>query len=251
MFSFQKGDLPPEMRRRDPLRGSIMQKFQLALKLRDMPSLINDFRLAAHTAQLGKSKGQCIGEFKDRVIKLYGEFNLKLPEIRPIPTMPDIEAPSEPKLESIGTLGGNVNGFISPGDRSDETSYYTADGNLYVASDENIPCRGEATGSQEANSCMHVYFPGERVETKHENLLEGTTALSPPGSPQPPKLFSKEWWLTPEKGIAAIGGAVATTVLLGWGFLLWKKWGQWRQRKVQQGKLYKRRIHARSWTVRE
>ena len=248
MFLFLKGDLPPEMRRPDPLEGSIMQKFQLALKLTDMPSLIKDFRLAAHTAQSGKSKEQCIGEFKDRVIKLYGQFKVKLPEIRPIPTL---LAPSEPKLESIGTLGRNVNEFIPSGDRSDATSYYTANGNLYAASDENIPCLVEASGSEEANRCMHVYFPGERVETNHENLLEETTALSPLGSPQVPKLFSKEWWLTPEKGIATIGGAVATTVLLGWGVLLWKKWGQWRRRNVQQGKIYKRRLHARSWTVRE
>ena len=237
------------MRRADPIDGSIMGKLQLALKITDMPGLINDFRLAAHTAQLGKSKEQCIAEFKEQVVKLYGRYKVKLPQIRPIPTPLPIEAPSEPKLQGIGSLGSRVDENIPPGGRSGTTSYYTGDGNLAVASQENILVHAEEIGSEIKN--LQVYFPGKRVETIHERLLKGIAAFSPHGNRQAPKLLSKEWWLTPDKGIAAIGGAVATTALLGGGFWLWKKWGQWRQRKEQKWKLYKRRLHPRSWAVSE
>jgi hypothetical protein len=217
-----------------------------------MPKLIEDIRLAAHTAQLGKSKEQCIAEFKARVPVLYENFHVALPDIYSTPS-PQGSTAGEPGLASgASALEAIVTGDESSESLPDGSEYYSATESPPQPGYMQVPARIEETETRsKSNGKIQGYVPNDVVEVTRENL-EGPMVMvsSERSQTEDLKLFSKEWWLSPSQGIAVIGGAVGAAGLIGGVVWLLKKWHEGRDRNREKGrKVQKRWLHARSWEV--
>jgi hypothetical protein len=212
-------------------------------------TVVEDFRFYAHTLQLGKSQGQCIEEFKKAVPPLYAKYGVEfpqIPELEEAVAAPEVQGvlqqvqvpelavqpglPAAQPLPLITGAGVPV-GIPESGVKPDVPSPKVPEGYRRVP----ITIEDKGDGKQ------HVHLHLDKDKTLQDNV-----PVSSGSGPIPDlKPFSKQWWLDPSKGLAAIGGGLVTAFVLGGGYLLWKKLTAPKKERV---KVYKR-YHARAWDV--
>jgi hypothetical protein len=246
-----EGDLPEDKWRDDPANHKL--KMTRLVASGNVDIVIEDFRFYAHTLQLGKSREQCIEEFKKAVPPLYAKFGVEfpnIPELEVVPVavlepqgfaqpeeVPVLEVPAQAGLPAAQPPVPLITGAGVP------VGIQESD----VKPDVPLPKVQEGyrrvpiTIEDKGDGKQHVHLHLDRDKTLQENVPVSS------GSGQMPDLtpFSKGWWLDPSKGLAAIGGGLVTAFVLGGGYWLWKKLTTPKKEKV---KVYKR-YYARAWDV--
>jgi hypothetical protein len=243
--------LPEDQRRDDPTNHP--GKLSLMAAFGKIDTVVEDFRFYAHTLQLGKSRDQCIEEFKKAVPPLYAKFGVEFPyipelqEVVPVAVpevqgvaqpvqVPPVDVPGQPELHAAQPVPLITEAGIPVGPpecdaKGDVPSPKVPEGYRPVP----VTIEDKGDGKQ------HVHLHLDKDKTLQGNVPVSSQNGQIPGV----KPFSKQWWLDPTKGLAAISGGLVTAFILGGGYLLWKKLTA---RKKQKVKVHKR-YHARAWDI--